>query len=231
MASAVNENPKDCEMWMDAYRALKDGQGTFGRKEWDQLLGHCMAVTDNPCITFSRELIEAYPDAKVVLTVRDSADAFWKSNMETIYAYGYSWHAYRGPLVAFYRWLQGPRPLRLQMVGRCWHDAGYLEFPEKGRQMYHEHNEMIRQLVPPEKLLVYNLKEGWEPLCGFLGEEVPEGPFPRVNDMEAFRQNAEFGEKMFRMLAVVNGLKLLATVGAVAAAGLVLAGRIKGLRR
>ncbi|EKG11775.1 hypothetical protein MPH_11270 [Macrophomina phaseolina MS6] len=147
--------------------------------------------------------------------------------METIYAYGYKWHAYRGPLVAFYRWLQGPRPLRLQMLARCWHDAGYLDFPEKGKQMYYEHNEMIKSLVPAGKLLVYNLKEGWGPLCAFLGEEVPERPFPKVNDMETTRQNAEFGERMFMMLAAVNGLKLLAKVGAVAAAAYVVASRLR----
>lgn len=42
--AAIHENPRDCEMWLDAYKACKDGQGTFGRKEWDQLLGHCMVM-------------------------------------------------------------------------------------------------------------------------------------------------------------------------------------------
>ena len=54
--------------------------------------------------------------------------------------------------------------------------------------MYKEHNAWIKSLVKPENLLVYNVKDGWEPLCSFLGRKIPDKPFPRVNDEEAYVQ-------------------------------------------
>lgn len=78
MMAASVENPPDCLMWHDALLAKYDGVGEFGRKEWDQLLGDCQAVCDWPACAFAKELIEAYPNAKVILTTRDVD----------------SWHAY-----------------------------------------------------------------------------------------------------------------------------------------
>jgi hypothetical protein len=71
MMSASVENPPDCLMWSDALAAKYDGEGTFTRDDWDKLLGHCQAVCDWPAVAFAKELIEAYPDAKVILTTRD----------------------------------------------------------------------------------------------------------------------------------------------------------------
>lgn len=91
------ETPRDSEMWLDAVNAKFKGKGKpFGRHEWDQLLGHCQAgplnhpvfvnrghltftqaVTDCPAMGFGPELIEAYPEAKVILTLRD-VDSWYK---------------------------------------------------------------------------------------------------------------------------------------------------------
>ena len=71
MMNASVENPPDCLMWQDAFAAKFDGKGKFGREEWDQLLGHCQAICDWPAVAFAKELIEAYPEAKVIMTTRD----------------------------------------------------------------------------------------------------------------------------------------------------------------
>lgn len=71
MRAASTESPRDCLMWMRAIRAKWDGEGEFGKPEWDQLLGHCQAVCDLPAAAFAPELIAAYPNAKVILTNRD----------------------------------------------------------------------------------------------------------------------------------------------------------------
>lgn len=81
--SASVENPPDCLMWQDAFAAKYDGVGTFGREQWDQLLGHCQAVCDWPSVAFAKELIEAYPEAKVILTTRD-VDSWHASTMKTV---------------------------------------------------------------------------------------------------------------------------------------------------
>ncbi|TEA20688.1 putative membrane protein [Colletotrichum sidae] len=84
MLSASTENPLDCLLWSEALAAKYDGTGErFGRAKWDALLGHCQAVCDWPAASFADELIEAYPDAKVVLTTRD-VDSWYKSTKATV---------------------------------------------------------------------------------------------------------------------------------------------------
>lgn len=70
-------------MWQDAFAAKFDGVGTFGREQWDQLFGHCQAICDWPAVAFAKELIEAYPDAKVLMTERD-VDSWHASTMKTV---------------------------------------------------------------------------------------------------------------------------------------------------
>ena len=61
-------------------------------------------------------------------------------------------------------------------------DQYFRHFPTNGKAVFREHYAMVRKLVPEENLLEFHVKQGWEPLCEFLGEPVPEGPFPRTND-------------------------------------------------
>jgi hypothetical protein len=64
---------------------------------------------------------------------------------------------------------------------------GSFEDPVAAQQCFLQWNEEVKQTVPPEKLLVFEPKEGWEPLCKFLGKPVPDQPFPHVNDTQAFK--------------------------------------------
>ena len=65
-------NPRDCELWYEAFRAKYDGIGKlFGLEDFDQLLGNCQAVCDFPPAALLKELVEAYPEAKAILTDRD----------------------------------------------------------------------------------------------------------------------------------------------------------------
>ena len=52
--------------------------------------------------------------------------------------------------------------------------------------MYTDWIEDVKRTVPPDQLLVFNVKEGWEPLCNFVGVLVPDTPFPRLNDTAQF---------------------------------------------
>ncbi len=77
--SAIFDNPRDCEMWVEALDAKFEGKGQpYCRAQFDQLMGHCQAISDMPATCFARELIEAYPEAKVVLTLRKDVDAWYK---------------------------------------------------------------------------------------------------------------------------------------------------------
>ncbi|KAF7352154.1 hypothetical protein MVEN_01178600 [Mycena venus] len=166
----------------------------YGRAEWDQLLGHCMAVTDMPHVLFAEELIAAYPDAKVMLTTRD-ADRWWKSFQDTI-----------GGMLAI---PLGDLPAHLEATaGRdreFWGLAYNALFgtnnvtEEMAKKRYIEYYDEVRSLVPKEQLLEYRVGEGWESLCRFLEKDVPAEPFPNVNDTQAFQDHMKKLIKDYQM--------------------------------
>lgn len=189
MASVLRDNPRDCEMWNEAYRAIFEGDGSFEKRDWDQLLGHCMAVTDVPCADFAPQLLEAYPDAKVILTLRDDVNAWYESCMHTVYPFIVQNFLPRGPFQIAWEWLA--RPTRLDQTYRktmtyLARHGHWAEFPTRGKDFYHQHNQKIRDLVKKENLLEFNAKQGWGPLCKFLGKEVPKEDFPHGNDRLQF---------------------------------------------
>ncbi|KAL5364693.1 P-loop containing nucleoside triphosphate hydrolase protein [Aspergillus floccosus] len=208
MMSASMENPPDCLMWHDALCAKYDGVGEFGRKEWDQLLGECQAVCDWPACAFAKELIEAYPNAKVILTTRD-VDSWHASVMKTVH-WRVSDPEHR--FVSNFSWAAG---MYYPMLNKFFETFFRGDFPNKGKQVYLDHVEEVRSLVPPERLLEYKISDGWGPLCEFLGEEVPDTPFPRGNDMADFFKRCR-GRNRRQMLnaalqAFTMGGALLAT--------------------
>lgn len=161
-------------MWNDAFDAKYDPIGTqkkpFTREDWDQLLGHCMATTDTPTVIFYRELLEAYPEAKVILTVRDTPEGWVKSWQSTIGQYAL---AVRPPATLwgkFVKWAFAPRDEVAEgYITRLvkWYDLiGILMRDlengtnEDSVKYYERHNEEIKRLVPKERLLVMNVKEG-----------------------------------------------------------------------
>lgn len=199
-ASTLQENPADTVLWTEALQAKFLGVGKpYGKAEWDALLGHCQAVTDTPCIIFYKELLAAYPDAKVILTERDDADAWFRSQMRTVVPYsakiiGVTWldklKGLFSPLdstvVNFFNLIISHAPAYKAL----WHD--YYHGTETAKRFYDDYNAEIKRIVPKENLLVFNLKEGWEPLCNFLGEQVPKDEeFPRRNETTVFVKNNE----------------------------------------
>lgn len=175
------QNPKDASMWADAFRGKYYSGKPFTRTEWDQLLGHVEAITDFPGAVFVEELTTAYPDAKVVLTLRD-VDDWYVSMQNTIMRRTYS------PLATVLGWIDpifgmGNRMVRLGFDGFFGGD-----FEKNGKQAFLDHYDHVRRVVPADNLLEWNPKEGWEPLCAFLGKPVPETPFPRSNEGAIFQK-------------------------------------------
>lgn len=173
-------------MWLEALRAKYDGVGKpYGREEFDKLLGHCQAVSDIPAVVFSEELIRAYPDAKVILTLRDM-DSWYESNLKTTNVF------FTYPLVLpllKLDWIlrTRARPSRL-MFQKLWHHFYEGDFKQNGRRVFEEHYARIRKLVPKERLLEYHVSEGWEPLCKFLDVPMPEAKFPSGNEVSVFHR-------------------------------------------
>jgi hypothetical protein len=178
----VFENPEHVPLWRAAMRGERVG--------WESIFGRYRAAVDYPAASFYRELMEHYPDAKVILTVRDP-ERWYESARSTIYNVR---RAARSPLVSiparFVPRLRGLRAAAVMAGDLVWDREfeGRFEDHEYAIETFNAHNEEVERLVPPEKLLVYEVKEGWGPLCEFLGVPVPDEPFPRLNDAAAFRR-------------------------------------------
>ncbi|KAJ5785498.1 uncharacterized protein N7503_010710 [Penicillium pulvis] len=183
---ALTINPRDCELWWEALQAKYEGKGKeFGRKEFDQLLGHCQVVSDVPAICFAEELIAAYPDAKVILTVRDVNE--WQASVRKSML-----RQVDDPLalpmllldhILFMPW-RWVRPVFLKSRRVLWGN----DFEKNGKKAFEDHYKKIQAIVPPEKLLLYHVKEGWEPLCKFLDVPIPERPMMKTNNFRVFNQ-------------------------------------------
>ncbi|KAK5122261.1 hypothetical protein LTR85_004171 [Meristemomyces frigidus] len=224
----MNDNPRDAEMWIEAFQAKFEGKGRpFERKDWDQLLGHCQAVTDTPCAVFYRELLEAYPDAKVILTVRDSPQQWWDSQMRTIMPFfeklslpprTWTASAYRlfmPPETAFSKVnYMLPRNYEMyKLLAEDMHSGS-----RKALGWYEDYCAEIQRIVPKEKLLVMNIKEGWEPLCKFLGDETPPWAFPAANSSTDFYHNIGEMNQLIDQGVYWSAAKRIATVAVLAAA-------------
>ncbi|KAJ7020289.1 P-loop containing nucleoside triphosphate hydrolase protein, partial [Mycena alexandri] len=207
----VLQNPLEAAMWSEAIEAKFFGKGKpYRRVDWDQLLGHCQAVTCVPAILFSEDLIAAYPEAKVILTTRDPT-AWWKSYNDALQG---MWRSKRARLAArldpthFGQAFTFAKASVSLFLGPGVPDAQ--EEPSKERFMAHYDN--VRRLVPRERLLEYEVGEGWETLCAFLGETVPDEEFPRINDTKGWK----------RMINLWAGMIFLRTAVKIAVPGVLL---------
>ena len=176
----VFEHPQHADFWESVWR----GEPV----DWDAVLGGYEATVDWPACTFYDELLQRNPEAKVILSVRDP-ERWYESTRSTIYELtelsGRSLFS-RMSLAVLSLFRFGTftiRPLRMaeEIVLRGTFE-GKFEDERHATEVFNRHNEEVRRHVPKEQLLVYEVKEGWGPLCEFLGVEELDKPFPRLND-------------------------------------------------
>nr|XP_026694836.1 uncharacterized protein LOC108950425 [Ciona intestinalis] len=148
------------------------------------------AVVDAPAFYFWREIHEEFPEAKIILTVRDNEDVWfnsWQNQItqvmknnfvfklaSSITPTGYKFNQYSSDVG------QTVYGMRRSFIPLVFHRSFKLN-PTLCKKRYREHNADVIQNAPSDKLLKFNVKDGWGPLCGFLGVQQPETPFPRKN--------------------------------------------------
>lgn len=162
-----------------------------GEAPWDEVFQGFQATVDWPGSFFYKELTEAYPDAKVLLSVRD-ADAWERSMRDTIWGIFYGDVLIRDLSVA--RGRVDPKwKGYLELMEEMWRRSGLIDdaantTSESMKSAMERFNEEVSQTVPSERLLVWSVSDAWEPLCEFLEVPVPETPFPHLNDSKEFAQ-------------------------------------------
>ena len=171
----VFEHPGHAALW----QALGEGR----RDDFNTVLAGFSSVVDWPTTYFWRALIARNPDAKILHTERP-AEEWYQSISQTIFPF------LQRPLLP--PGAPEPRPdarAHQAMTNRLIREGtfgGDLS-KENAIAIYRAHGEAVRQAVPPEKLLVFNPRDGWKPLCAFLGVPVPGADYPRTNSTDEFR--------------------------------------------
>jgi hypothetical protein len=163
----VMERPDHIEMW----HRLAYG----GSMDWDLLFKDFQSTVDWPAARYWRELADYYPDAKVLLSVRDP-EAWYKSVTETIY---------QGMKMRIPDHAPELRKRQMAMARKIVMEdtfGGRFEDKPYAIEVFNRHNQAVREAIDPARLLVFDVKEGWEPLCRLLGVAQPDEPFPRLND-------------------------------------------------
>jgi hypothetical protein len=160
------EHPERFALWDEALRQKTADEPI----DWRPLLTGFQAIVDWPGAYFWRELTTAHPEAKVVLTVRDP-ERWVDSISATIFAMSDE---------------QLPEGSRDIIFTRTFNDR--LTDRAHCLAIFAQHVQAVRETIAPNRLLVFDVREGWEPLCAFLGVPVPvDEPFPHVNDTAAFQ--------------------------------------------
>jgi hypothetical protein len=167
--------------WLEAF---------LGNSDWDDIFGDYQATVDWPGAFFYKDLMEAYPDAKVLLSVRGGES--WERSMgDTI------WGLFYGDMIIHdlsEAWGRvDPRWANyITLCKSMWEKSGLLagEFEGTGTgqmaKAMERYNEEVKRSVPAERLLVWSPADGWAPLCEFLEVPVPDAPLPHVNDTKGF---------------------------------------------
>jgi hypothetical protein len=181
----IIRDPSNLHYW----QAAAEGE----KVDWTEALAGWEGSVDWPGCTFYKEHMETWPDAPVLLSVRDP-ESWYKSVANSIHAAKEM--AMRGELEPPEE--NPPSPEVMQMInGLIWNGTFHGRFEEKdyALKVFNDHIEEVKRTVPPERLVVYEIKQGWGPLAEMMGVDVPDEEFPHLNDTESFRQ-------MFGMPAV-----------------------------
>ena len=168
------------DMWSEA---------AAGRPDWESIFEGYAATVDFPAANYWRELAAHYPDAKIILSVRD-ADRWFDSTQDTIFS---------------------PR-LQSFQAGTRWgamikatiddHLGGRMNDRASLTAAFNRHVETVRAEFGPDRLLEYKAGDGWRPLCRFLGVPEPDEPYPHINSTQEF-------EGVFEMLSSPMGARVM----------------------
>uniref|UniRef100_A0A0K2VCV2 Uncharacterized protein n=1 Tax=Lepeophtheirus salmonis TaxID=72036 RepID=A0A0K2VCV2_LEPSM len=202
-------NSKDTEHWNKAIsgKTTKEDWYTFFDKS-----GYRCAV-DYPPSYFYKELFEAYPEAKVVLTVRD-VQSWHDSCHSTIFNnhenHTTPWIYYLTGLAQRYHvatrihnQIVPGFSMSLKSANKCG--------PEASKAYFDKWIEEVKNNIPEEQLLIFDVRQGWEPLCKFLDRPIPNVPFPRANDRASMKKRISNFRLLgwsfsFGIIGVISGL-------------------------
>ena len=159
-----------------------------GDADWKTLFNGYQSAVDWPVAAYYRELMDVYPDAKVILTVRDPG-SWHRSIMTTFY------QARRALVVRVTQAIPTLHQFLTAMEYMLWQGIfqNRLEDREHATRIFENHIQEVKRVVPAERLLVFEARQGWEPLCSFLNVPVPvDKPYPHKHKGTLVRRFLQF---------------------------------------
>lgn len=188
------ENEEIINMWTNEVflPSIKSGKAELGRPNLQIIAKKFQATADLPMALYFEQVMEEFPDCKFILTERENSEIWFRSwdvltkSITTPTQTGGMFFSKVKQYSHYLRWLYS-------IVNK---DDAFLTspfpFPEQNKEMavmsYEEHNRRVRELVPHDQLLEYNVKQGWGPLCTFLEiENCPNTPFPKTNSARSLQ--------------------------------------------
>ena len=179
-------NPEGVEHWINAYNETP--------VNWNHLFKDYNSIVDFPGSMYYKELHTYYPDAKIILSVRDP-ESWYQSALKTIYAFD------PGPAIKIKLMLKMPFSSKARNLFKAiqlndksiWKKFFEGKFDDKNYAInkFKMHIEAVKQAIPKNQLLIFEAKDGWKPLCEFLNKPIPETPFPSSNKGEDFHEWAK----------------------------------------
>ena len=176
-------NPERLHFW----KTLDD----TGDTDWDGLYDGYDGTVDFPGYPWYKEHMKQYPDAKVILTVRDF-ESWYKSVDSTIFRAGPQTPGEKIKMMG--KLLMSARARNVVKVIKWFKKVffadrlgGKFEDKAHAQKFWDDHLADVKSYVPEDKLLVYDVRDGWGPLCAFLGVEEPAEPLPHLNKKENFK--------------------------------------------
>merc|ERR1711935_157201 len=196
MYEVLKTGTRDVPFWNEACKAEKTPE------EWRDFFAanDYLGGVDYPLVLFYKEIMEAFPKSKVVLILRDP-EAWYASVNMTIKKLNDDANKFPVNMLLD---ITGEAPIYEMKQNVLRRDRnrlhqGIFDVMEEGLEAsvdyYNNWVEEVKRTVPEDRLLVFRVQEGWEPLCEFLGMPVPNEPFPHVNDKNVIKQMG-FKQKM-----------------------------------
>jgi hypothetical protein len=165
----VRERPSDPDVWADAYEGRSP--------DWRAFFAPYVATVDWPAAPFWAELCEAFPDAPILLSVRDP-DAWWRSASRTIFPAVATYFAPDAPRDG---WTRMGRGMMTSFTPRWQNEA-------EAKAAYLAYNDHVRANAPHDRLVEWHPEDGWLPICRALELPVPAHPFPHLNTTADMRR-------------------------------------------
>jgi hypothetical protein len=180
----VAKNPSHLRHWAK----IMEG----GKADWETLFTGYQSATDWPVAAYYKDLMTVYPEAKIILTVRDP-ESWHRSIMNTLYQAG------RGFFGRFMCVIPSVHQFLNAMEKGIWESVFHNRLEDKAYavEVFKKHIEEVKRTVPKERLLIFEARHGWEPLCSFLNVPVPSNrPYPHRNKGALVRQVLKYGKSM-----------------------------------